>query len=114
MADRPRKRKKIRNFWRACRYLWPYRAKIAVSLVAAFFVGFAMTGGLTTMIPIMRVMINGDTMQGWIYRRAVERRLGVVFVSEPTIVQVAQVVDASAKKAGIRPIDSITDVAVPP
>jgi subfamily B ATP-binding cassette protein MsbA len=110
---RQKKSNKHRYFWRACQYLAPYRSKVIVSILAAFFVGFAMTGGLTTMIPIMRVMINGDTMQAWIYRRAAERRLGVVFVSEPTIVQVAQVVDASAKTAGLRPIDSIVDVALP-
>ena len=90
MSDRPRnKGSKHRHFWRACRYLWPYRAKVTVSVVAAFFVGLALTGGLTTMIPIMQVLFNGDTIQSWMYRRMAERRLKVRTVPDPTMVQIA-------------------------
>jgi ABC-type multidrug transport system fused ATPase/permease subunit len=117
MSNRPRKRKKIRNFWRACRYLWPYRSKITVSVVAAIFVGFAMTGGLTTMIPIMRVMLSGDTMQALVYRRLAAQRLGVTFASDPTEIQKVQIIQVNngpAKNAGMQVGDIISDAQLPP
>jgi ABC-type multidrug transport system fused ATPase/permease subunit len=115
MSDRPRtKGSKHRHFWRACRYLWPYRAKVSVSIVAAFFVGLALTGGLTTMIPIMQVLIGGDTIQSWMYRRTAEHRLDVKFVPEPSEVQIAQAPDGPARNAGIQVGDVITHAAPPP
>jgi ABC-type multidrug transport system fused ATPase/permease subunit len=113
MNDRARDKDKSRRyFWRACRYLWPYRAKVTISIVAAFFVGLAMTGGLTTMIPIMQVMISGDTLQEWVYRQTAEKRLGVKLVSEPTIVSIAQVSGEPAQTAGLKRADTITGASV--
>jgi ATP-binding cassette, subfamily B, bacterial MsbA len=115
MSDRPRnKGSKHRHFWRACRYLWPYRAKVTVSVVAAFFVGLALTGGLTTMIPIMQVIFGGDTIQSWMYRRTAEHRLSVNFVPVPTtVVQIARMSDGPAKRAGIQVGDVIIEAAPP-
>jgi ABC-type multidrug transport system fused ATPase/permease subunit len=115
MSDRSRdKDKNRRYFWRACRYLWPYRAKVTISITAAFFVGLAMTGGLGTIIPIMQVMINGDTIQEWIYRQNVEHRLNVKLVSEPTMVTIAQVNGDPAKGTGLKPGDNILGASHPP
>ena len=50
------------SFWRATRYLFPYRGLITVSVLCALFVGVAYAGGLGTMLPIMRVLIEGDTL----------------------------------------------------
>jgi ABC-type multidrug transport system fused ATPase/permease subunit len=112
MSDRPKiKGKKHRYFWRACRYLWPYRTKVVISVASAVFVGLAMTGGLTTMIPIMRVMLSGDTIQAWIYRQTAEQRLDVKVVAEPSEVQLAQA-QGRAKAAGLQAGDVITDAAV--
>jgi ATP-binding cassette, subfamily B, bacterial MsbA len=115
MSDQPKvKRGKHSHFWRACRYLGPYRAKIAISIGAAFFVGFALTGGLTTMLPILRVLINGDTIQGWVYRHAAETRLKITLVADPALVQVVTVNDPGpAKDAGVRAADLITSVSPP-
>jgi ATP-binding cassette, subfamily B, bacterial MsbA len=115
MNDRPKiKGKKHRYFWRACRYLWPYRAKVVISVASAVFVGLAMTGGLTTMIPIMRVMLSGDTIQAWGYRHSAEQRLDVKFVAEPTEVQLAQALQGRAKAAGLKSADVITDASPAP
>ena len=115
MSDRPRtKGSKHRHFWRACRYLWPYRGKVTISIVAAFFVGLALTGGLTTMIPIMQVIFGGDTIQSWMYRRTAEHRLNVSFVPVPTtVVQISRTPDGPARKAGIRVGDVIIEAALP-
>jgi ABC-type multidrug transport system fused ATPase/permease subunit len=115
MSDRPRRPKgsKHRHFWRACRYLWPYRAKVVVSIVAAFFVGLALAGGLTTMIPILQVLFNGDTIQSWTYRRIAEHRLNVNFVPDSKVVQIVNLSDGPARKAGLKPFDVIIDAASP-
>jgi subfamily B ATP-binding cassette protein MsbA len=113
-TDRPKvKGGTHRYFWRACRYLWPYRAKVLISVLAALFVGLAMTAGLTTMLPIMQVIINGDTIPGWMYRQTAQSRLKVKFVAEPGIVQISQVLPGPGKQAGLRVGDEIVDAPVP-
>jgi ATP-binding cassette, subfamily B, bacterial MsbA len=115
MSDRPKvKGSKHRHFWRACRYLWPYRAKVTISVLAAVFVGLVMTGGLTTMLPIMQVLIKGDTMPGWMYRQTAQARLKVRFLGDSGLVKVADVLPGPGKKAGLRLGDEIADVAAPP
>jgi ATP-binding cassette, subfamily B, bacterial MsbA len=114
MSDRPRnKGSRRRHFWRACQYLWPYRAKVAVSIVAAFFVGLALAGGLTTMIPILQVVFNGDTIQSWMYRRTAEHRLNVNFVPDSKVVQIINISAGPARDAGLKPFDVIIDAAPP-
>ena len=56
----PSGRKKNRNadFWRACRYLAPYRRMVIASVIAAFLAGIIMTSGLAAMLPILRVLIQ--------------------------------------------------------
>jgi hypothetical protein len=67
-----RDKKNNANFWRALAYLRPYRAMVGVSIVCAVFVGLAMTSGLATMLPIVRVLINGDSVPAWVDRTIVD------------------------------------------
>jgi ABC-type multidrug transport system fused ATPase/permease subunit len=62
-APPQRKRRKNTEFWRACRYLGPYRKIVAVSIICAFGVGVITTTGLGAMLPILRVLLNGETIQ---------------------------------------------------
>jgi ABC-type multidrug transport system fused ATPase/permease subunit len=78
-----RDKKNNANFFRALRYLRPYRPMVLISIVCAFFVGLTMTGGLGTMLPIIRILINGDTAPGWIDRVIIEHRLGVKLNFDP-------------------------------
>ena len=82
-ADRKEQSKSHAAFWRACRYLFPYRGIVTVSILCALFVGVAFAGGLGTMLPIMRVLIEGDTLQNWMNREIAEKRLGVRLFDEP-------------------------------
>ena len=61
-----RKNRKNTDFWRACRYLAPYRRIVTISIVCAFAVGFITTGGLGAMLPILRVLLNNDTIPHWV------------------------------------------------
>jgi ABC-type multidrug transport system fused ATPase/permease subunit len=82
MDDKKRKRNKNADFWRACRYLAPYRSLMIISIVCAFFVGGAFTSSLVTVLPIIRVLINNDTVPDWVDRQIADSRLGVTLSSE--------------------------------
>src|SRR5437588_12628365 len=86
-----RKQKGTAAFWRACAFLYPYRGIVLVSILCAFFVSAAATSGLGTLLPIMRVLIKGDTIQTWADREVVQRRLGVTFADETKDVQIVRV-----------------------
>src|SRR6185369_17581581 len=79
-----KKRKKNVHFWRACRYLGPYRRIVSVSIVSAFFMALIYTGGLGAMLPILRVLVNGDTIADWADQQIAEKRLDVTLVQQPS------------------------------
>jgi ABC-type multidrug transport system fused ATPase/permease subunit len=86
---------------------------VAISVFCAFFVGFTMTAGLGTMLPILQVLIHGDTVQAWFDRQVAEQRLGVTFAQDTDKLQVIHVTkDGPAAKVGIEAGDEITDAAI--
>src|SRR4051812_6788716 len=105
------KDKSVANFWRACRFLYPYRRIVAVSIVCALFVGAAFTGGISTMLPIMQVLLKGTTLQQWAHQHVAERRRGAVSSEQQAAaVVVLRVTPKSAAaragiQAGDRPFD---------
>src|SRR4051794_40063031 len=86
-------KKKRRNaeFWRAVGFLRPHWRIVAVSITCAFVVGVAFTSGLSTMLPIMQVLIRGDSVQGWVDRQVVAHRLGITLADDPDHVTVVKV-----------------------
>jgi hypothetical protein len=68
-ADYRRKRRKNTHFWRAFRFLAPYRRIVAISIISAFFVGMVFTSGMGATLPIIKVLINGETIQSWVDRQ---------------------------------------------
>jgi subfamily B ATP-binding cassette protein MsbA len=98
---KPRKNRKKDQFWRACRYLDPHRRLVIISILCAFVVGAAFTGGLGTLLPIMQVLIKNGSVQDWANRQVVERRLDVRLVDNPQEIRVAQSTgDGKVLKAG--------------
>jgi ABC-type multidrug transport system fused ATPase/permease subunit len=98
----------VSHFWRATRYLAPHRRLVVISVLCAFLVGLTFTGGLSTMLPILRVLMNGDTIQAWADRIIVEQRLGLKLVDDPKELRVARVNDDGvASAAGIKGGDAI-------
>jgi len=89
------------HFWRACRYLMPHRRLVIVSILCAFLVGLTFASGLGALLPILRLMVNGDTLQAYAARISVEHRLGVK-LDEGTGVYIVKIKDPSpAKSAGL-------------
>src|SRR5450432_454486 len=97
----PQKSKKKRNtdFWRACRFLGPYRRIVTISILCAFVTGGIMTAGLSALYPILQVLIKGDTLQGWTAREIAQKRLGIEFIDTPDRLIVAKV-DPKGPAAG--------------
>ncbi len=89
--DTAKKEKTSSSFFRACRYVGPHRGILAISIGCARVVGLAFTGGLGTMLPIMQVLINGDTVPDWVNRKIVEQRLDVKLVDDVNQVRLAKV-----------------------
>ena len=86
---KPRKNRKKDQFWRACRYLYPHRGLVIVSIVCALVVGAAFTGGLGTLLPIMQVLIKNGSVQDWVNRKVVEERLDVRLTDDIHEIRVA-------------------------
>src|SRR4051794_13938644 len=109
-AENPGKKKKKRNteFWRAVRFLGPYRRIVAIAMVCALITGGIMTAGIGAIYPILQVLIKGDSVQSWVQRRNAEKRLGVEFVEDKDLLRVARVdPEGPVAKASIKPGDEI-------
>src|SRR5881394_3753766 len=115
-----KKRGKNVHFWRACTFLGPYRKIVTISAVSAFFMGVIYTGGLGAMLPILRVLVNGDTIQSWSDRQIAQQRLGASFLiperpvdaqqfhlDERPIVVISAKPDKAGFALGLRPEDQI-------
>jgi subfamily B ATP-binding cassette protein MsbA len=106
IKKRANKKKNLNDFYRALTtfLLGPYKGLVALSAVSAFFVGLAMAGGLGTMLPVLRVLVSGDTIPNWANRTIAESRLGATFIPDAPSLTVQKVKDSgAAKAAGIAP-----------
>src|SRR5437867_4242183 len=87
-----RKRRKNTHFWRAFRFLAPHRRIVVISIISAFFVGMVFTSGMSATLPIIKVLINGETIQGWVDRQILEKRLDISLAEKeenPHVLRVA-------------------------
>ena len=64
-----RQKKSTADFRRACRFLYPYRGMVAASIAAAVGSGLFFTIGLSALFPILKVLLNGQTVQQWVRER---------------------------------------------
>jgi subfamily B ATP-binding cassette protein MsbA len=84
-----RKRSKHREFWRAARFLRPYRGLVMISIVCAVLVAFIMTSGLGAMLPLLKVLIEGDTVQAWVDRTIVESKYNIKLSEDDRVLKSA-------------------------
>ena len=103
-----RKKSDNREFWRACRFLYPYRFMVATSIVCAIFIGVAFTGGLSSMVPMMQVFLKEETIGSWAQRKIAEQRLDAELTTESDDVRVAKVFEGGkAARSGLRAGDVV-------
>jgi ATP-binding cassette, subfamily B, bacterial MsbA len=74
-----------------------------------------LASGLGALLPLLRVLINGDSVQAWAYRQTAASRLGVQFQQDPAVVQIVQITSkgGAAALAGLKPGDVILDAQLP-
>ena len=100
-GKKPR-RKSNRDFWRATRFLWPYRKTVGISVVCAILTGLLTAAGLATLIPILRVLIRGQTVQQYV----------VELTSAPTTSALKQwLIDVAQRIASFVPTDPVYAIA---
>src|SRR5688572_4622047 len=109
---KPRKDKRLPHFWRAVRFLAPHRRLVIISIACAFLVGLTFTTGLSTMLPILRVLLNGDTVKVWAGRIVAEQRLNVKLADDTESVRVDAVSAGPGADAGIKKGDVLGASAV--
>jgi ABC-type multidrug transport system fused ATPase/permease subunit len=56
----PSKRRKHGEFWRACRFLAPYRVYVVISIASALLSGIVLTSGVGAMYPIVESMTSDN------------------------------------------------------
>jgi ABC-type multidrug transport system fused ATPase/permease subunit len=61
------------QFWRAFRFLWPYRRKVLLAVLCAMLTGAFTAGGLMSLVPLMSVLIRGQTVSGYVAERIAAR-----------------------------------------
>ncbi len=106
-AVQPRKRRKNTEFWRACRFLAPYRRIVIISIICAFLVGGITAAGLGAMLPILQVLINGGTLQGWVDQTIAEHRLGASLSDGPDAKITRLSNESLARDAGLKTGDTV-------
>src|SRR5215210_7300539 len=96
-------REKNANFWRALRFLGPYRGMVAISVVCAAMVGAVFTSGLGAMLPVFKVLLEDQSVAQWMDRQVVEHRIGAKLNERTDVVQLTKVShDGAAAAAGLR------------
>lgn len=66
-----KKKRRHGEFWRACRFLAPYRVHVVIAIVSAFASGLVFTGGLSAMYPIINVLLNNQTVSAMVDEKVV-------------------------------------------
>src|SRR3954469_11156374 len=108
-AARQKRDKSVTHFWRAIRYLGPHRKLVAISIGCAFLVGLTFTGGLPAMLPILKVLMNGETVQVWSGRIVAEHRLNVKLADTPEKVLIDHVHhEGAAGQVGLKQGDVLS------
>lgn len=113
MSDSPpsksrKEKQSVTDFWRALRYLGPHRRLVIISILCAFMVGLTFTSGLSTMLPMLRVLMSGETVGVWAGKIVAEQRLGVKFADATDKLLIVKVSPGSAADtANLKPGDTI-------
>ncbi len=105
------------NFFRSLRYLWPYKARLIISVICVVLITVLWAGGLGMLAPGSQVLIGEQGLHGWVYDKIVSDRLDCTISVRLTpaetapldgvpLVEVIDVVSATenkrAHKAGLR------------
>ncbi len=111
----------MKNFRRSLKYLWPYRRRLALSVLCAVLIGVLWGGGLGALLPGLKIMISDEGLHGWAWNSATEDMLEIRLVQQTVparmridglavgkVLNVVKVTkDGRAQTAGIKSADWI-------
>lgn len=72
----------MRNFWRAVRFAWPYRARLALSLLSGLVVAFFWGANISAILPVLTVLLDKKTLVSWTDERIAHQRQQISEVRE--------------------------------
>ncbi len=114
----------MKDFRRVFKYIWPQWPRIIVVVFSAVLIAALLSLSFLTIIPLLKVMMGSEGLQGWIDRKACEYHYGLEFYS-PTTVDFGNIENQSlayqllvtnikknslAEMAGVRPADRIVGI----
>src|SRR4051794_2608745 len=67
----------MQAWWRVLKGVWPYRWMVVISFLCALGVGLSYASGVVVMLPVMKIFISNEQIQGWAHRTATESRLDI-------------------------------------
>ncbi len=105
----------MRNFFRSVKYIWPYRKRVALSLVCVFFIAILWGGGFAVSPIGLKIFIDPEGLHGWAWRSLADDKFDVTIATtsvpegivldgrEPESVPsiAASADDSAAKAAGV-------------
>src|SRR3954466_6876988 len=65
-------------WWRVLRGVFPYRWMVVLSMICALGVGLSYASGVAVMLPVMKIFVSAEGIQGWANRTAAQSRLDLV------------------------------------
>lgn len=67
----------MQAWWRVLRGVYPYRWLVSISMICAVGVGLSYASGVAVMLPVMKIFVSAEGIQGWANRTAAQSRLDV-------------------------------------
>ena len=70
----------LKNLRRSLRYLWPYRARLALAMLCIVMVAVLWSGGIAMALPGLKVMLSPEGLHGWAWTSLTNDKLEGTFV----------------------------------
>jgi len=65
----------MKYFFRSVKYLWPYKSRMAASLLCVLIISVLWAGSLSTIIPGAKILLSREGLHGWSDQTTVHSRL---------------------------------------
>jgi ABC-type multidrug transport system fused ATPase/permease subunit len=88
----------------------PYRRIVLISVLSAFFVGLVFSSGLGAMLPILRVLINNDTLATWMDRQVTGAKIDATLDESDSGVITRVEKNGRAAQAGVQKGDKVANL----
>ena len=69
----------MKHFRRVLTYLKAQYKAVLLSVLCAVLAAFLFSLSISAMLPLMKVMIGEEGLHGWVGRKIVEHRSGIIF-----------------------------------